>query len=263
MPDRCSFTTTDAYCVFGDGHTIGYHHLSDGHNVDSATGTTTVAPVVSGGTPLGQCIREADGPSDAAARPLLTSTQFETAALGAGGRWSGLAEQLDPDQGGLTGSSVIVEDVRPAASAGRSDTNGASPAPGGPGNDLGQLRASDPETELADLVIGVLNARTDIGTTPVPGLKDAEMLGTCSVIELSGDLVAAVLAAGWRPPVTTRVFRYVQPSRDPNVRPVYRAYTDGRITRQTTPEHDELDADADTMGFLEVLVANGGMVEGE
>lgn len=211
---------------------------------------------------LGNCtLTEVVDPSMQSTRPPLTSTQFETAALGAGGRWSGLADQLDPDQGGLTGSSVIVEGARPAAPAGRSDTNGASPAPGDAGNDLGQLRA-----ETITWFIGAIKA---VGTSPFVNL--VEVGAPWIYREIAEEFADALLAAGWQPPAgwqpsadsAIRIFRYANPSSviPSLVKPVYRVYSDGRVTRQGHRDGVEVPAGADALAFLERQVDMGHMVE--
>jgi hypothetical protein len=40
--EYCEFALDGAACVFGPEHAVSYHHLSDGRNVDAATGTVTV-----------------------------------------------------------------------------------------------------------------------------------------------------------------------------------------------------------------------------
>lgn len=43
----CDFTLDDVRCVFGADHIVGYHHLTDGRNVDAQTGSVTAAvPVI-------------------------------------------------------------------------------------------------------------------------------------------------------------------------------------------------------------------------
>jgi hypothetical protein len=39
----CDFVHDGAQCVFGADHLVGYHHLTDGRNVDAETGDVTAA----------------------------------------------------------------------------------------------------------------------------------------------------------------------------------------------------------------------------
>jgi hypothetical protein len=96
-----------------------------------------------------------------------------------------LTEVARPDQGGLTGSSVIVEDIRPAASAGRSDTNGGAPAPGDAGNDLGQLRTAITAALIAD--------------EDVCAYADSDIVDD-RLSAVANTAARALLAAGWLPP---------------------------------------------------------------
>jgi hypothetical protein len=37
--EYCEFALDGVACVFGPEHAVSYHHLSDGRNIDAATGT--------------------------------------------------------------------------------------------------------------------------------------------------------------------------------------------------------------------------------
>jgi hypothetical protein len=93
----------------------------------------------------------------------------------------------DPDQGDLTMITGDAQGVRPAASSGRSGTNGASPAPGDAGNDLGQLKAAIAAALIAD--------------EDVCAYADSDIVDD-RLSAVANTAARALLGAGWRPPVT-------------------------------------------------------------